>query len=478
MLKRIIKKLGYFLPTLVVVSLVAFFLSKMAPGDPVEHYVPPIDELPSSSYSVSSYEKQYIKYARELGLDRPLFYLSLESMAYPDTFHQIVLPRQKELLDKLVGQYGNWSEVQEYYRVLENLDKTFFQWPDSIAPDNRINFQRTIGQLFYNYKEVPINSLFQKLTKELNSVDQVPYGDQVVGLLSPPLTKTIDAYQKIKNTATPNKLARPTLRWHGTNNQYHQWISGFLMGDFGRSIRDRRPVFDKIKEAAWWTLSINLIAIFLAFAVSIPTGIYSANHVNQKPDRIIGFLTFVFFSIPQFWMAMLLVVFLTTPQYGMNWFASVGLGDLGTDAPFWSRFWERLSHLILPVFCVTYGTIAFISRQVRGSMLDVIQKDFIQTAFAKGIPRKRVVWHHAFRNALFPLITLIALVFPAALGGSVIVEVIFNIPGMGRLLFDSILSRDWPVVFMVLMIVTLLTVLGNLVADVLYNLADPRTGSK
>ena len=111
-------------------------------------------------------------------------------------------------------------------------------------------------------------------------------------------------------------------------------------------------------------------------------------------------------------------------------------------------------------------------------MLDVIQKDFIRTAFAKGIPRKRVVWHHAFRNALFPLITLIALVFPAALGGSVVVEVIFNIPGMGRLLFDSILSRDWPVVFMVLMIVTLLTVLGNLVADVLYNLADPRTRSK
>ena len=162
----------------------------------------------------------------------------------------------------------------------------------------------------------------------------------------------------------------------------------------------------------------------------------------------------------------------------MNWFASVGLGDLSTSAPFWNRFWERLSHLILPIFCVTYGTVAFISRQVRGSMLDVIQKDFIRTAFAKGIPRKRVVWHHAFRNALFPLITLIALVFPAALGGSVVVEVIFNIPGMGRLLFDSILSRDWPVVFMVLMIVTLLTVLGNLVADVLYNLADPRTRSK
>ncbi len=475
MLKKTLKKLGYFLPTLVMVSLVAFFLSKLAPGDPVAHYVPPIDALPSSSYSVAYYEKQYTKYSRVLGLDQPLFYLSLESVAYPDTFHQIILPRQRELLNKLVSQYGNWPEVQNYYRALENLDQLFFHWPDSIAPDNRINFQRTSGQLFYVYEDTPINSLFDQLTAELFTVGQSPYGDQVTALLSAPLNQAADAYQLIKTNATPNKLAQPTLRWHGTNNQYHKWISGFLMGDFGRSIRDRRPVFDKIKEAAWWTLSINLIAIFLSFAISIPTGIYSANHVNQKPDRIISFLTFVLFSIPSFWMAMLLVVFLTTPQYGMNWFASVGLGDLSSDAPFWDRFWERLSHLILPIFCVTYGTVAFISRQVRGSMLDVIQKDFIRTAFAKGLPRSRVTWKHAFRNALFPLITLIALVFPAALGGSVIVEVIFNIPGMGRLLFDSILGRDWPVVFMVLMIVTLLTVLGNLVADVLYNLADPRT---
>jgi len=473
-LKQTVKKLGYFIPTLVVVSLVAFFLSKLAPGDPVSHYVPPIDALPGSSYSVAYYEKQYTKYSHELGLDRPLFYLSLTSVAYPDTFHQIILPRQRKLLDKLIGQYGNWSEIQGYYASLENLDKLFFQWPDSIAPDHRINFQRTAGQLFYAYEIPSINSLFDQLKNELSLAGQVPYGNQVINLLSPPLTKAINSYQQIKDTATPNKLAQPSLRWHGINNQYHRWITGFLMGDFGRSIRDRRPVFDKIKEAAWWTLSINIIAIFLAFAVSIPIGVYSASRAQQRPDRIIGFLTFVFYSIPQFWMAMLLVVFLTTPQYGMNWFASVGLGNLSSDAPFWDRFWEGLSHLILPIFCVTYGTVAFISRQVRGSMLDVIQKDFIRTAFAKGLPRQRVAWHHAFRNALFPLITLIALVFPAAIGGSVIVEVIFNIPGMGRLLFDSIQGRDWPVVFMVLMIVTLLTVLGNLVADILYNLADPR----
>ena len=476
MLKSTIKKLGYFIPTLVIVSLVAFFLSKLAPGDPVAHYVPPIDALaPGSSTTVSYYEKQYSKYSKELGLDLPLFYLSLESTAYPDTFHQIILPRQRDLLDKLVSQYGNWPEIQEYYLSLEHLDLLYYQWPDSVAPDNRIKFQRSLSQLFYTYENSSINNLYDQLTEEFIAIGQLPYASQVTDLLVPPLTKAKAAYQRVKNNATPGKLAQPSIRWHGTNNQYHRWISGFITGNFGRSIRDRRPVFDKIKEAAWWTLSMNLVAIFLSFAVSIPIGVYSASRAQQRPDRIISFLTFVFYSIPQFWMAMLLVVFFTTPQYGMNWFASVGLGDLPTEAPFWSRFWERLSHLILPIFCITYATVAFISRQVRGSMIDVIQKDFIRTAFAKGLPRSQVAWKHAFRNALFPLITLIALVFPAAIGGSVIVEVIFNIPGMGRLLFESILGRDWPVVFMVLMIVTLLTVLGNLVADVLYNLADPRT---
>jgi len=471
---RLLKKLGYFLPTLIIVSLVAFFLSKMPSGDPVDHYLPVDSDMPGSEYEVEYYEKQYTKYSKQLHLDLPLFYFALQSTAWPDTFHRIVLPQKKIVLDKLIGQHGNWPAINNYYSALEDLETSFFQLQDYITTNERIDFQHTLGLLKNAYQNKVITNLHQQLEEILASTQQLPNGQQVINLLASPVQQNTAVYQQLINTATPERLRKPTFRWYGTNNQYHHWITGFSTGDFGLSVRDRRPVFDKIVEAAWWTLCINIMSIIIAFGLSIPLGVYMANRAKGEKTGKLNLFLFLLYSIPNFWMAMLLVIFLTTPQYGMNWFASIGLGELSAEAPFWNRFWERLSHLILPVFCMTYGSVAFISRQVRGSMLDVATKDYIRTAFAKGLPRKAVVWRHTFRNALFPLITMIALVFPATLGGSVVVEVIFNIPGMGRLLFDSLLGRDWPVVFMILMIVTILTIVGNLVADILYTMADPR----
>jgi len=471
---RLLKKLGYFLPTLIIVSLVAFFLSKMPSGDPVDHYLPIDSDMPGSEYEADYYKKQYTKFSKALHLDLPLFYFSLQSVAWPDTFHRIVLPQKKLVLNKLIGQYGNWPEINNYYTSLEAVESTFFQWPDTIAPDQRINFQRSLGLLKNGYQDEVITALYQQLDQALSATRQLPNGSLAVAIMSPSLQENKNNYQHLKNTATPARLRTPALRWYGADNQYHRWISGFIAGDFGVSVRDRRPVFDKIVEAAWWTLWINIMSILIAFGLSIPLGAFMANRPSEEKVGTLNLFLFFLYSIPRFWMAMLLVIFLTTPQYGMNWFASVGLGALSADAPFWNRFWERLSHLILPVFCTTYGLIAFISRQVRGAMLDVGKRDYIRTAFAKGLSRKSVLWRHNFRNALFPLIALIASVFPATLAGSVVVEVIFNIPGMGRLLFDSLLGRDWPVVFTILMMVTILNIVGNLVADILYLMADPR----
>lgn len=473
MLKIIQNRLLYFLPTLIIISLVAFFLSKAALGDPIDHLLPQ-DDLPGSQFAVDYYEKEYQRLAKEHHLDLPLFYFGLQPTAYPDTFHQIVLFSKKNISKKLIGQYGNWPEISNYLQTLEQLESQFFNWPDTIAQNERINFQRTLGELQASYQDESITHLFSALKNILNTVPTLSNGDQIIALLSDPLTVTETTYQKIKTNTTPSKLYQPSLHWFGTKNQYHRWITGLFTGDFGTSIRDGRPVFDKIKKAAWWTICINLSAIFIAFILSIPLGVFSAKNKDTKTDKRISFFLFFLYSIPGFWMAMLLVMFFTTPQYGMNWFASVGLGDLPSDAPFWDRFWERTSHLILPIFTMTYATLAFITRQVRGGMLDVLEKDFVKTARAKGLSNQKVIWRHAFRNALFPLITLVAVVFPAALAGSVVVEVIFNIPGMGRLMFDSILARDWNVVFAVLFIVALLNMVGNLVADILYRVADPR----
>ena len=150
------------------------------------------------------------------------------------------------------------------------------------------------------------------------------------------------------------------------------------------------------------------------------------------------------------------------------------MGNLTQGDPFWPRFWQRLSHLILPVFCLTYASLAFIARQMRESILSVNRLDYIRTARAKGLSSQVILWKHAFRNAIFPLITMIALLFPAVIAGSVAIELIFNIPGMGLLVYDSIVAEDWPVVFTVLLLTAVMTMLGNLVADILYTFANPR----
>jgi peptide/nickel transport system permease protein len=170
----------------------------------------------------------------------------------------------------------------------------------------------------------------------------------------------------------------------------------------------------------------------------------------------------------------LLLIFFTTREYGMDFFAGPGLGQVPAGAAWWQKIWLASPHLLLPVLCIAYPALAFIARQMRGSMAAALQQDFVRTARAKGLPEKTVVWRHAFRNALFPVITLIASVFPAAIAGSVAIEYIFNIPGMGWLMLNAILQKDWSIVFTVLMLGAVLTMAGMLVADVLYAAADPR----
>ena len=284
----------------------------------------------------------------------------------------------------------------------------------------------------------------------------------------------VQKYKAVQANASPHLLYIPAFYWHGFDNQYHNWLAGFFKGDFGISCIDRRPVADKLIEALYWTIVLNSLAIFFAYIIAIPLGVFSAVKRDSFFDRATSLILFMLFSLPTFWIATMLVMFFTTPDYGLDIFPSVGLGNYRTDIGKWERLLEVSGHLILPVFCLTYGVLAILSRQMRGGMLEVLQQDYIRTARAKGLAPKTVIWKHAFRNALFPIITLFAAVFPAAIAGSVIIEVIFNIPGMGSLMFEAILARDWPVVYAVLMLGAILTMIGLLVADILYALVDPR----
>jgi peptide/nickel transport system permease protein len=255
--------------------------------------------------------------------------------------------------------------------------------------------------------------------------------------------------------------------------QYGKWLGRLARFDFGDSFsQDRRPVTTKIAERLPITILISVLSIVLILAVSIPIGVISAVRRNSNFDRLTTVFVFVGLATPSFWLALLLMDLL-----GVRWglFPISGIKSLGHEylSPL-SQMVDFLHHLVLPVFVAAFGGLAGFSRYMRGNMLEVVRQDYIQTARAKGLPEGAVIWRHALRNALLPLITILGLAVPGLIGGSVIFETIFAIPGMGKLFYDGVLMRDYPLIMGILVIGAVLTLLGNMIADLCYALADPR----
>jgi len=274
------------------------------------------------------------------------------------------------------------------------------------------------------------------------------------------------------------EIVQQTRKLYGLDKplwiRYGIWLRRVVTFDFGNSYKDHRPVLTKIAERLPVTLELNFISIFLVYLISIPVGVFSAVKQGSLADRVTTLIMFLLYSLPNFWVAALLIMFLGGGDF-LDWFPVYGISSPGMEgAAFFSRLGDHLWHLVLPVFCLTYGGFAALSRYQRAGMLEVIRQDYIRTARAKGLPEKLVIFKHAFRNSIIPIVTLLGYLLPGMLGGSVIIESIFSIPGMGQLGFEAVLSRDYPVVLAIATISAMLTLLGLLVSDLLYVWADPR----
>lgn len=255
--------------------------------------------------------------------------------------------------------------------------------------------------------------------------------------------------------------------------QYVVWVKKLAMLDFGRSFApDHRPVVDKIKERIPITLSLNIISLIIEFGLAIPIGILAAIRRDTLFDKGMTVFVFIGFAVPTFWLA-LLCMYLFGVKLG--WLPISGLHSMGSES-FTMIHWflDLLKHLVMPVSVAAFGSMAGLSRYMRSTMLDVIRQDYITTARAKGLSERTVILRHALRNALLPVITLLGLSVPGLIGGSVIFETIFAIPGMGQLFYGGVMARDYPLVMGILVIGAGLTLVGNLLADVGYALADPR----
>jgi peptide/nickel transport system permease protein len=255
--------------------------------------------------------------------------------------------------------------------------------------------------------------------------------------------------------------------------QFGRWLWRVVRLDFGRSyMPDGRPVMDKIAERIPITLGLNVLELIIIFCVAVPLGILSATRQYSLFDKSMTLFVFVGFATPDFWLA-LLVMILFGVQLG--WLPISGLRSLNFEyLAFWAQAWDILSHLILPVLVAAFGGLAYLSRLMRGTLLEVIRQDYIRTARAKGLPERDVIYKHGVRNAVIPVVTLLGLMLPGLLGGSVFIETVFSIPGMGQLFVQSAFSRDEPVLMALIVIGASLSLLGNILADISYGLVDPR----
>jgi peptide/nickel transport system permease protein len=255
--------------------------------------------------------------------------------------------------------------------------------------------------------------------------------------------------------------------------QYWKWLSRLVRLDFGKSFAPHgRPVLTMIAERLPITLLLNVVEMLIIVALAIPIGVLSATRQYSTFDKVTTIFVFVGFATPDFWLALLLMILFGVQ---LGWLTISGLRSLNWEyLTFWQQQVDFLSHLALPVLVATFGGLAGFSRYMRQSMLEVVRQDYIQSARAKGLAERVVIGKHALRNALLPIVTILGLSLPGLIGGSVIVEWIFAIPGMGQLMVQAAFERDYPVLMGNLVIVSSLTLFANLMADLAYSLVDPR----
>ncbi|NCC26335.1 MAG: ABC transporter permease [Deltaproteobacteria bacterium] len=255
--------------------------------------------------------------------------------------------------------------------------------------------------------------------------------------------------------------------------QYVDWLGRIVRLDFGNSMSgDHRPVWDKIAERLPLTLTLNVVSMVLVLVIGIPIGVMSAWRPGGLFDRTATILVFIGFAMPGFWLALLLMLWLGihNPLLPISGLTSLDFDSLGP----WGKFKDLAAHLTLPILVFTLTGLAGISRFMRSSMLEVLRQDYILTALAKGLPPRTILFKHGLRNALLPVITILGLSVPGLIGGSVIIESIFALPGLGQLFYQGVMARDYPLIMGNLVLGAVLTLAGNILADLGYALADPR----
>jgi peptide/nickel transport system permease protein len=438
------------------------------PTDPVEYFL--TNRKAQNWNEKIELDNEYHSKSASIHSNLPIFYVGLHTSAYPDTLYRILRKDQRSSLENLIQCYGNWNYISVYHQDILALEKaTFLMTQDSASTDqNRL--KSAVNQLLI--QDATANIDFQ--CSQLQTLKKAnPQWSESVLLLS---QKVIQDWENVKQNPSISNHFWPRISWYGFENQFHTYITSICKGDFGKSyIGTQDSVTEKILKALPWTLFMSIFSLLLIYAFAIPLGVWSAKYKAKWQDKLILFFTMSINAVPLFWLGTLAILFLSTSRYGLGWFVSTNTGDsIGANDAWWQQMIQGSAHLILPIICMVLHGLAFVVRQTRNTTLASLNEDYIRTAKAKGLSAQSILWKHAFRNSLFPIISTFIAALPGLFAGSLILENVFNIPGMGKLLGDSVLKQDIPTVMGVLIVGTFWVLIGSTIGELLYRWADPR----
>lgn len=425
MIHYIIHRILLIIPTLIGITVISFLIMRLAPGDPVDQFLGGVAGGEGiSTDRQGDIEKTREDLRRQLGLDKPLH------IQYISWLSSLIL---------------RIEPLSEFDRMAQLVDRTL----DGLNPDQR---------------------------HELEGLDGGARKARFIGHFRARFPDREAEFTASSFWEGKTLKLRDNARYNGSGLLLFQFADRrWITLNFGRSFKDQQPVIGRIVERLPITIEINLISLSIAYLVGLPLGVWLAVKQNTATDRIVTAGTFTLWSMPTFWVGMLLIIFFCNKEF-FYWFPASGIRSMEatSDWSLWRLFKDHAHHMVLPVLASCYAGFAGISRYMRTSMLENLRLDYVRTARSKGLSEKVVILRHVLRNSLIPIVTLFAYLLPRMIAGSVFIETIFTIPGMGLLAFQSVLIRDYPTVMAIFTIGSSLSLLGILMADILLKVIDPR----
>jgi len=450
MLHYLTKRILFAIPTLLLISVVIFGLSRFMPTYN-EEMEPPL-RIEQGRAAIRFQDQQSRLACEKFGLQLPSFYFSLQTAALPDTLHRIFPPSRREFLGTMAMATGNWPLTEAYGKAFRQLALNELLAPESV-------------------EKQALHDVMVRMALAKNADDLVAETTKMemghIALQDAVLMESVSvchhAALQLQAQQTPEKMYYPKLVWYGSENQYHRWFKGIFTGDMGYGTDDRL-ISQSLLPSLFTTLFISVLAMMLTFLIAIPLGVYMAMHEHNWRDLWLQRLLMLLQALPGMGLGILLIALIGVPST---------LPVRGNDAVLpWLL--SNFDTLVLPILALVLNGLTLLAFQMRGGILGQMKENFIQAARAKGVSESQIYWRHAFRNALFPIITVFAATFPSVFTGALVIEYLFHIPGMGSKAADAITGNNYPLMYVMLMLGAVVTILANLLADMLYAWSDPR----